>query len=570
MGERGKGAKPRRVLTEAETKQRARKRPWERKGLSRADRVVRFIQSLKITSGKFAGTPFRLRSWQKDFLRKVYAVDSNGHRLIRTAVLSMGRKNGKTQLAAAIALCHLVGPECEPRSEVYSCANDTEQAGKLFDEMWAMIRSDERLDDETNVISFRKEIKHYPTDGLYRAVSADDKTKLGLNPSCVIYDELGAAKNRKLFDAFDTAMGGREEPLFLVISTQAESDFAPMSELVDYGEQVAAGVVADPTFSLTLYAAPLDVDPFSPEAWRAANPALGDFRSLADVQRQAGQAQLMRSKRPAFENLVLNRRTAAEQRFVNLVEWKDNGDDPAALKDLEGKPCFLALDLSATRDLTGVVGIWGDAATGFDVHAWGFLPGEGLADRGISDRVPYVEWRDRDLIIAPPGTIINDPAIVAEFLAGLFDRFKVRGLAYDRFKMTAILAEFDKLGVAVSRVKNPQDDDAFAACERSGAVPIVDWGQGFVSMAPAVDALENAIAMRRLRHGNTPVLTWNAANAVTTKDSAGNRKLDKDKSRQRIDLIVCLAMALGLEKARSLTVKPPPDISAFLANPVWV
>ena len=569
MGLRGKGAKPRRVLTEIETKRRARKRPWERKGLSRSARVIKFIESLKITSGKFAGTPFRLRPWQKYFLHKVYAVDSNGLRLVRTAVLSMGRKNGKTQLAAAIALCHLVGPESEPRSEVYSCANDTEQAGKLFDEMWAMIRSDERLDDETNVISFKKEIKHHPTEGQYRALSADDKTKLGLNPSCVVYDELGAAKNRKLFDAFDTAMGGREEPLFLIISTQADSDFAPMSEQIDYGLQVQAGIIKDPSFHLTLYTAPPDLDPFTPAAWKAANPALGDFRSLADVQRQSGRAQLMRSARPAFENLTLNRRTAAEARFVNLVEWKDNGDDPAPLEALESKPCWLALDLSATRDLTGIVGVWGDEDTGFDVHAWGFLPGEGLADRETSDRVPYVEWRDRDLIIAPAGTTINDPAIVAEFLAGLFTRFKVRGLAYDRFKMAGILAEFSKLGVSVSRVKNPEDNDAFAECTRSGAIPIVDWGQGFVSMGPAVDALENAIAMRRLRHGNSPVLTWNASNAVTTKDSAGNRKLDKSKSRQRIDLIVCLAMALGLAKVRSKKEPAPLDISGFLDSMVW-
>jgi phage terminase large subunit-like protein len=569
MGLRGRGAKPRRVPAVVETKQRARKRPWERKGLTRAGRVIRFIESLKITSGKFAGTPFRLRPWQKTFIQAVYATDADGRRLVRTAVLSMGRKNGKTQLAAALALCHLVGPEREARSEVYSIANDTAQAAKLFEEMSAMIRVDDAIEADTNTLSFTKEIQHLPTSGIYKALSADDKTKLGLNPSCVVYDELGAAKNRKLFDAFDTAMGGREEPLLLVISTQADSDFAPMSELIDYGLSVQTGVINDPSFHLTLYAAPPHLDPFSVEAWKAANPALGDFRSLPDVKRQAEQAALMRSKRPAFENLTLNRRTAAEARFLSMGEWKDCGDQPTPLEALEGKPCFLALDLSATRDLTGVVGIWGDEATGFDVHAWAFLPGEGLADRAIGDRVPYVEWRDRDLIIAPHGTTINDPAIIAEFLAGLFTRFKVRGLAYDRYKMTAILAEFDKLGVAVSRVKNPADDDAFTECGRSGAVPIVDWGQGYVSMAPAVDALETAIAMRRLRHGNSPVLTWNASNAVTTKDSAGNRKLDKDKSRQRIDLIVCLAMALGLEKARSMTIKPPPDLSEFLSNPVW-
>lgn len=568
MGARGKGAKPRRVLTVAETKQRARKRPWERAGLTRAGRIIKFIETLKITSGKFAGQPFKLRPWQKEFLHKVYATDDKGRRLVRTAVLSMGRKCGKTQLAAGVACAHLWGPESEQRSEVYSCANDTGQAGKLFDEMCAMIRMDERASDETNIISFRKEIQHYPTGGKYQAMSADDKTKLGLNPSMVVYDELGAAKNRRLFDAFDTAMGGREEPLFLVISTQSESDFAPMSELVDYGLQVQAGIVSDPTFHLTLYTAPPEMDPFSPAAWRAANPALGDFRSLEDVERQSAQAQTMRSKRPAFENLVLNRRTAAEARFVNLVEWRDNGDAPRTLEELEGEPCFLALDLSATRDLTGILGIWGDEDSGFDVHAWAFLPGEGLADRAIADRVPYPEWRERELLIAPDGSHVNDPALIADFIAGLAERFDVRGLAFDRYKIATVLAEFEKLGVAARKVK-ADDDAGFAECARGGAIPLVDWGQGYVSMAPAVDALENAIALRRLRHGMSPILTWNAANAVVTKDSAGNRKLDKEKARQRIDLIVCLAMALGLAKVRAKPVKPAPDISAFLANPVW-
>lgn len=276
----------------------------------------------------------------------------------------------------------------------------------------------------------------------------------------------------------------------------------------------------------------------------------------------------MRSKRPAFENLVLNRRTAAEVRFVNLVEWRDNGDEPRSLEDLKGEPCFLALDLSTTRDLSGIVGIWGDEDTGFDVHAWAFLPGEGLADRAVADRVPYPEWRESELLIAPEGSVVNDPALIAEFIADLCGRFKVRGLAFDRHKVKPVIAEFDKIEMAVKQVK-ADDDDGFAEALRLGALPIVDWGQGFIGMAPAVDAMENAIAMRRLRHGMSPILTWNAANAVVTKDSAGNRKLDKSKARQRIDLIVCLAMALGLAKVRARPVKPAPDISAFLANPVW-
>ena len=248
--------------------------PWEAPGLSRAERVIRFIETLPCTSGPLAGSPFSLRPWQKEFIRTVYATDRQRKRKVRTAVLSLGRGNGKTTLAAALALCHLAGPEAESRGEVYSAANDRFQASRIFNELSAMVQRVPWLNERVSIRRFTKELEDIGgTGSLYAALSADAPTKHGLAPSFVCYDELGQTTNRALLDAFETAMGKRAEPLMLVISTQAARDEAPMRQLVDYGLRVQRGEVIDPSFHLTLYAAPPDADPWKPATWRKANPA---------------------------------------------------------------------------------------------------------------------------------------------------------------------------------------------------------------------------------------------------------------------------------------------------------
>jgi phage terminase large subunit-like protein len=324
MGLRGIGAKTMKSRTslvgqaEGVVTLSERVHPWSDPTLTRAERVIAFIEDLTITSGEDAFKKLKLRGWQREFIRAVYRETNNGTRPVRTAILSMGRKNGKTQLAAALALCHLSGPEAENRGEVYSCANDRFQAGKIFNEMVALIANHPWLSEQTNIIRFRKDIEDLSNGSIYSALTAEAKTKMGLSPSFVIYDELGQTSSRQLYDAMDSALGARKDPLLLVISTQAADDFAPMSTLIDYGLKVNEGDVKDSAFHLTLYAAPEDADPWSMQAWKAANPALNDFRSLPDVKRLAKQAQRMPSQENAFRNLILNQRVAAETRFVEM------------------------------------------------------------------------------------------------------------------------------------------------------------------------------------------------------------------------------------------------------------
>ncbi|WP_026619121.1 phage terminase large subunit-like protein [Ensifer sp. WSM1721] len=525
MGLRGPGAKPKKAREAANDNLRT-VLPWEAEGLSRVDRVIAFLEDLNVTQGKLAGTKLKVRPWQRKFLDAVYREDETGNRPVRTAVLSMARKNGKTQIVAGLALCHLVGPEAEPRGEVFACANDRFQAGKTFNEMVAIISEHKEIEARVNIIRFRKEIEVLEGNGkgsVFAALSADAATKHGLSPSFIVYDELGQATKRDLYEALDTAMGARENPLMCVISTQAASDFAIMSELVDYGQKVTAGEVEDKSFHLTFYGAPDNADPWAPETWELANPALGDFRSLDDVERQAAQAQRVPSKENAFRNLILNQRVDAHVRFIAKAEW-DACDGAVDVDALRGRVAFGALDLSAARDLSAWVLVFPNDDGTVDVLPRFYLPETGIGDKSEADRVPYDIWAKQGFLTLVPGKTI-DPAAIAEAMAEDAARFDIQAVAYDRWRIEDLRRELSAIGAEMN---------------------LVPHGQGFKDMSPAVDVLERMVAETKLRHAGNPILKMCAANAVVTKDPAGGRKLDKAKAAGRIDGLVALSMSLNV------------------------
>lgn len=493
--------------------------------MSRLNRVIAFLEFLPITAGVHAGRPFRVRRWQRDFLAEVYRT-SGGSRPVRTAVLSMARKNGKSDLAARLALCHLSGPEAEDRGEVYSAANDRFQASRIFSEMAAMISRVPFLDERISLKRHDKTMEDFGNGSVFASLSADVATKHGLSPSMIVYDELGQAPNRNLFDALDTAMGARAEPLMMVISTQAASDLAPMSELIDYGLKVKAGEIQDASFHLTLHSAPEDADPWCRMTWKLANPALGDFRSLEDVRRMAEQAKRMPVKESAFRNLILNQRSSGEAMFIPRSEWTACGA-PVDLASLKGRTCFAGLDLGGARDLTALVLVFPDEAGAFDVVPLFFVPEEGLKDREHAERTPYGVWRDQGLIRTMPGKTM-DPRFVAAAIGELLADFHIKKLAFDRWRIADLTREMDTIGVT--------------------GIELVAHGQGFRDMGPAVDFLLRCVTERMLRHGNNPPLTMCIANAKPVADPAGNVKLDKAKSNGRIDGAISLAMALNVAR----------------------
>lgn len=506
---------------------------WQPAGLKRWEKVVAFIESLTITSGALAGQKIKLRGFQRKFIRDVYR-EVGGLRPVRTAVLSTGRKNGKTQLAAALALCHLCGPEAENRGEVYSCANDRFQAAKIFQEMMAMIAQSPWLMERCHAIYAQHILNDLGTGSVYAALSREARTKMGLSPSFVIYDELGQAPDDALYRAMDTAMGARLNPLMMVISTQAADDFAPMSRLIDYGLKVNSKLVKDPAFHLTFYGAEHDDDPWSVATWRKANPALGDFRSMEDVQRQAQQAQSMPAMENSFRNLILNQRVASETRFVDRIKWKACG---GAAQIPAGARVFAAVDLGATRDMSALVLLYGDAQQVFHVLPYFWLPGNPQT-RTDEDRAPYVEWIRKKLLYSIGET--TDPKAIALKIAELNGIYRITALAFDRWRIGDLQRELSAIG-----------------CH----VPLIPHGQGYKDMGPAVEVLERHIVQERIRHGNHPVLAMNAAHAVVTRDATNARKLDKAKSNGRIDGLVALAMAFSIALVKGMK---PVDVETMI------
>ena len=494
------------------------RQPWERAGLSRWQRVKAFLEDLTISSGTEAGKRLLLRPFQMGFVQDVYR-DAGGRRPVRTAILSMARKNGKTQLAAGLALAHLSGPEAESRGEVYSCANDRFQASKIFSEMVAIIGGHSWLTQRTEIMWHTKAIQDLHNGSLYMALSREAKTKMGLSPSMVIYDELGQAPDDLLYRAMDSAMGARRDPLMMVISTQAADDNAPLSRLIDYGKLVKSGEHKDASFHLTLFAADEIDDPWKEATWIKANPALGDFRSLEDVERQARQAQRMPAQENAFRNLILNQRVDSHARFIEKSVWQACG---RKAEIPHGAKCYAALDLGATRDMSALVLIYEDQNDDFHVMPFYWLPGK-PDERAAEDRVPYDAWVRQKLVTSIGKT--TDPKVIAHKIAELNGKYRIMTLAFDRWRIGDLQRELDAIGCTVA---------------------LVPHGQGFKDMTPAVDVLERLVVQRRIRHGNHPVLNMNAANAVVTRDPAGGRKLDKAKSNGRIDGLVALAMAFSI------------------------
>ena len=490
-----------------------------------------------------------MREWQKRFIRDIYEPHDaeTGQRSVRRAILSIARKNGKTALIAALCLAHLIGPEATENGEVYSAANDREQASLVYKVAAQIVRADQELSDMLRCVDSTKTIACYRNGSFYRAVSAESGTKHGLNPTFVVYDELAQAKSRELYDVLDTSFGARNDPLFVVISTQSNDPEHILSKLIDDGMNAN-----DPRIVCHLYEVPEDTkDIFDPRVWKKANPALGDFRSLADLKAIADKAERLPAEEPKFRNLYLNQRVAPVSSMISRKEWMACCG-PAEFTP--GEDVYLALDLSNVIDLTALLMV--SAGEKSRVKAFLFKPEDRLKEHGnrdfgsASDR--YTQWVKAGHLLVSPGRSIN-MAVIANQIIELYQTYNVLGLAFDRFAINDLLRVFDEMAFDTWEDKGGE--------KHGSGLRIVPWGQGYVSMGPAISALEREVVERTLEHPNNPALNWNIANAVVRMDPAGNRKIDKDKARFRIDGAVALAMCCGLKSRDRKTVV---DVSAMI------
>jgi phage terminase large subunit-like protein len=348
-----------------------------------------------------------------------------------------------------------------------------------------------------------------------------------------ILDETGQVKGTQddFIDAVITSQGAHKSPLLLVISTQAASDNDLLSVWIEDAKN-------DKNTICHVYEAPKDSDLMDEAAWRAANPAIGKFRSIDDMRQMAEQATRMPSFENSFRNLYLNQRISVHSAFINKSAWLACDGEPCPISECD--EVYGGLDLSGRTDLTSFV-LYGRKGDTWNAYCHFWTPEKGLFDRAKRDRAPYDVWVNMGLIRTIPGASI-DYETVARDIADICSGVEVITIAYDRWRMDVLKKEFERIGVDL---------------------PLTEWGQGFKDMAPAVDALEQVILNEKLRHGGNPVLTMCMNNAAVVRSPANDRKLDKSKSTARIDGAVALAMACGVAERMA---QPLIDIDDIVNN----
>jgi phage terminase large subunit-like protein len=497
--------------------------------LTRGERNCRWIEQFcRIPEGKDVGKPVKLRPWQRRDIKKIYDNPAG----TRRGILSFGRKNAKTTEAAFLLLLHTCGPEARINSQLNSAAQSKDQAAVLFKLAAKIVRMSPDLNSVVIIRDTVKELFCPELGTLYKALSAEASTAYGLSPVFIVHDELGQVKGPRseLYDALETAVGAHEDPLSIVISTQAPTDGDLLSILIDDAQ---AG--NDPRVVLSLYTADPDLDPFSEKAIRQANPAFGDFLNATEVLAMAEDARRMPSREGEYRNLVLNQRVDMNSPFISKSVWDSCG---GALHDWSNEPVYSGLDLSSVHDLTAHVPIcWIEDA--WEVKPTFWLPGEGLREKSRSDRVQYDVWHAQGFLETTPGRAIEYEYVAQELYE--FERtHNWQKCAFDRWAFKHLRPWLIKAGFTEQRL-----DELF-----------VEFGQGFQSMSPALRDTEAALLAGKVRHGQfedagelkagQPVLNMCAALAVVTTDPAGGRKLNKAKAAGRIDGMVALCMAFGV------------------------
>lgn len=485
--------------------------------LAKGQEIIDWIEAeCLVPDGALLGQAVELRPWQKKIIKQIYDTPT------RRAIITFGRKNGKTSLAAFLLLVHLIGPRVRPNSQLYSAAQSRNQAAVVFKLARDMVRMNPRMLAVVQVRDSTKELLCPRLGTSYRALSADAATAYGLSPVFVVHDELGQVKGERseLYDALETASGAHSEPLSIIISTQAPTDADLLSTLID-----DAAAKSDPKVKLAIFSAPPEDDPFDVRTIRKANPAFGEFQNAEETLAMAEDARRMSSQESRYRNLVLNQRVNRNDPFIAKSTWDLNSGPVSEWGDA---PIHAGLDLSATRDLTAFVPI-----ARIDDH-WEtkpifWLPEQGLEAKAREDREIYDVWAKQGHLNTTPGSSV-EYEFVASWLFAFCQSHNVKKIAFDRWGMKFLRPWLIKAGFADEQV-----DLLFE-----------EFGQGFQSMSPALRDLESVLLNGGLRHANHPVLGMCAGNAVVTTDPAGGRKLDKSKASGRIDGLVALTMAFGV------------------------
>ena len=490
----------------------------------KARRVVRFIECLKHTKGEFHGKPFKLLPWQEKVIRDVFGTvrdEDPSMRQYTTAYIEIPKKQGKSELGAALALNMLINDD-EWKAEVYSCASDRQQAAIVFDVAVDMVRQNPTLSRLIKIIPSTKRMVYQPTGSIYQVLSSEVATKHGLNVSACIFDELHTQPTRALYDVMTQGSGdARKQPLWFFLTTAGTDRNSVCWEVHQKALDILEGRKHDPRFYPVVYGLPDDADWQDEQNWYKCNPSLGYTITIDKVRDAYRKALETPADENMFRQLRLNQWVKQSVRWMPMDKWDECGA-PVIPSDLEGRVCYAGLDLSSTSDLTTLVLVFppSDEVEPYQILPFFWLPEETLPLRVRRDHVMYDVWEKQGFLQTTEGNVVHY-GFIEKFICELGEKYNIREIAYDRWNATQM-------------VQNLEDD----------GYTMIPFGQGFRDMSPPTKELMRLVLEHRLAHGGHPVLRWNMDNAFVRTDPAGNLKIDKQKSTEKVDGAVALVMAL--------------------------
>lgn len=487
-----------------------------------ANFAVTFIEQLCHTKGTWAGKKFKLLDWQEQIIRDLFGtLKPNGYRQFNTAYIEIPKKNGKSELAAAVALLLCCG-DGEQRAEIYGCAADRGQATIVFDVAADMVRMCPALNKRCKILTSQKRILFTPTNSFYQVLSAEAYSKHGFNIHGVVFDELHTQPNRKLFDVMTKGSGdARMQPLYFLITTAGTDTNSICYETHQKAKDILEGRKIDPTFYPVIYGAGEDEDWTDPKVWLKSNPSLGETIGMDKVEAACESAKQNPGEENSFRQLRLNQWVKQAVRWMPMDKW-DACAFPANEEMLEGRVCYGGLDLSSTTDLTSFCLVFPpeDEDEPYYVLPYFWVPEDTLDLRVKRDHVPYDLWHRQGYLETTEGNVVHY-GYIEKFIERLGERFNIRDIAFDRWGATQMSQDLDNMGFTV-----------------------VPMGQGFASMSPPTKELMKLTLEKKIAHGGHPVLRWNMDNIFIRTDPAGNIKADKAKSTEKIDGAIAMIMAL--------------------------
>lgn len=485
--------------------------------------------------GTLGGQPIRLEEWQRAILATMFGWKRpDGRRRYKVAWVEVPRGNGKSTLCAVIVgvLLFLDG---EPGAEIFSAAGSRDQAREVFNPFnFNCLNNPEFAEITTSYVNSIKytDPRTGVIQGIYKSISADANTQHGGAPHGVIFDEVHVQKNRDLWDVLETGSAKRRNALIVGITTAGP--FNPNSlyhELHTRAEQIRDGILHDQSTLPVIYAASQDDDWRSPEVWRKANPNLDVSISEEEVGRMCQRAIDTPGFENTFKRLHLNIVTQTDQKWLDMDNWQAGGPKEPAEQlawrrktlDKARGPCVAGLDIGSTSDTTALVLAFVRPSGKVLLLPFFWIPEARVAKRERRDRVPYRQWQREGYVTVTEGNE-TDYDVVERDIDRLAARYGIEKISADRLFQGAQL------------------------CQRLGkrGHEIVEFGQGFMSMAAPTKSLEELVNAGRIQHGGNPVLRWMAANCSIQTDDAGNMKPSRKKSTEKIDGIVASVMAIGL------------------------